>query len=183
MKFHQHSITLHRSATSSWRASHTPQISWSSSSSAIKPKSFYLIFIINNSSLFPSWMNNSNVNENISLAQFDLRVLPNQGYGTDYYELSYPGLIFTLVLRRKLRYCTVRGIRSRTWVVLTVILTVRDQMPCPVVPEFKHTSRAGTWDCAKKNTFPLPIFIVTQGQIVCRNNISENFFSTVLLQS
>ena len=49
-------------------------------------------------------MNNSNVNENISLAQFDLRVLPNQGYGTDYYELSYSGLIFTLVLRRKLRY-------------------------------------------------------------------------------
>ena len=153
MKFHQHSIKLHRSATSSWRASHTPQINWSSSSSAIKPKSFYLIFIINNSSLFPSWMNNSNVNENISLAQFDLRVLPNQGYGTDYYELSYPGLIFTLVLRRKLRYCTVRGIWSRTWVVLTVILTVRDQMPCPVVPEFKHTSRAGTWDCAKKKYF------------------------------
>ena len=54
--------------------------------------------------MLDSWMNNSNVNENISLAQFDLRVLPNQGYGTDYYELSYSGLIFTLVLRRKLRY-------------------------------------------------------------------------------
>lgn len=58
---------------------------------------------MNNSPLVPSWMNNSNVNENISLAQFDLHVLQNQGYGTDYYEVSYSGLIFTLVLRRKLR--------------------------------------------------------------------------------
>lgn len=66
-----------------------------------------------------NWMNNSNVNENISLAQFDLRVLPNQGYGTDYYELSYPGLIFTLVLRRKLSYHVVQ-----TYIPSTIYLTV-----------------------------------------------------------
>ena len=43
------------------------------------------------------WHNTSTVNENISLAQFDLFVSMNSGYNTDYYELAFPGLILQLV--------------------------------------------------------------------------------------
>ena len=43
------------------------------------------------------WHNTSTVNENISLAQFDLFVSMNSGYDTDYYELAFPGLILQLV--------------------------------------------------------------------------------------
>ena len=35
----------------------------------------------------------NNVNKNISLAQFSFNVHLMDSYSTDYYELSYPGLI------------------------------------------------------------------------------------------
>ena len=46
------------------------------------------------------WHNTSTVNENISLAQFDLFVSMNSGYNTDYYELAFPGLILQLVRKQ-----------------------------------------------------------------------------------
>ena len=41
------------------------------------------------------WMDqsHSNVNENISLAQFSFTVLLMDSYSTDYYDVQYPGLI------------------------------------------------------------------------------------------
>lgn len=41
------------------------------------------------------WMDfsHNNVNQNISLAQFSFNVQLMDSYSTDYYELSYPGLI------------------------------------------------------------------------------------------
>ncbi|TRY61959.1 hypothetical protein TCAL_10287 [Tigriopus californicus] len=66
-----------------------------------------------------NWHNSSNVNENISLAQFDLFVSMNAGYDTDYYEMAYPGLILTLVLKRKLSYHVVQ-----TFIPSIIYLTV-----------------------------------------------------------
>ena len=41
------------------------------------------------------WMDkaHSNVNANISLAQFSFNVLLMDSYSTDYYDIAYPGLI------------------------------------------------------------------------------------------
>ena len=41
------------------------------------------------------WMDqsHSNVNANISLAQFSYNVLLMDSYSTDYYDIAYPGLI------------------------------------------------------------------------------------------
>ena len=65
------------------------------------------------------WLNSSHVNENISLAQFDLRVTMNSQYDTDYYDVPYPGLILKLSLMRKLNYHLVQ-----TYVPSAVYLTV-----------------------------------------------------------
>ena len=53
-------------------------------------------------------MNTSHVNENISLAQFDLYVSMSSEYNTDYYDFAYPGLILKLLLSRKLNYHLVQ---------------------------------------------------------------------------
>ncbi len=67
-----------------------------------------------------SWSNQtSHVNENISLAQFDLSVSMESSYHTDYYELSYPGLILKLSMSRKLNYHLVQS-----YIPSTVHLTV-----------------------------------------------------------
>ena len=46
----------------------------------------------------------SNINQNISLPQFDLRVNLSDNYATDYYDLSYPGVIMRIVLSRKMSF-------------------------------------------------------------------------------
>ena len=46
----------------------------------------------------------SNINQNISLPQFDLRVNFGDNYATDYYNLSYPGVIMRIVLSRKMSF-------------------------------------------------------------------------------
>ena len=46
----------------------------------------------------------SNINQNISLPQFDLRVYFGDNYATDYYDLSYPGVIMRIVLSRKMSF-------------------------------------------------------------------------------
>ena len=46
----------------------------------------------------------SNINQNISLPQFDLRVNFFDNYATDYYDLSYPGVIMRIVLSRKMSF-------------------------------------------------------------------------------
>ena len=45
------------------------------------------------------WMDqsHSNVNANISLAQFSYNVLLMDSYSTDYYDIAYPGLIMKVV--------------------------------------------------------------------------------------
>ena len=40
------------------------------------------------------WVNGSNINPNITLAQFAMFVSLEDTYATDYYDLSYPGLFF-----------------------------------------------------------------------------------------
>ena len=55
------------------------------------------------------WSNTSNVNGNISLTQFELRVSMKSVYDTDYYDISYPGLILQLHLDRKLSYHLVQS--------------------------------------------------------------------------
>ena len=44
------------------------------------------------------------VNPNITLDQFDERVVFQSNYDTDYYDLSYPGLILHIHLARKIHY-------------------------------------------------------------------------------
>ena len=46
----------------------------------------------------------SNINQNISLPQFDFRVNLVDNYATDYYDLSYPGVIMRIVLSRKMSF-------------------------------------------------------------------------------
>ncbi|CAB4067417.1 GLRA2 [Lepeophtheirus salmonis] len=56
-----------------------------------------------------SWKKgSSNINQNISLAQFDMNVKLEDTYETDYYELAYPGLIMKIHLRREIGYHIVQ---------------------------------------------------------------------------
>jgi len=67
------------------------------------------------------WMDqsHSNVNYNISLSQFEFRVLFMDSYNTDYYDLAYPGLILKLHLTRQIGYHVVQTyIPSLVFVVL-----------------------------------------------------------------
>lgn len=50
----------------------------------------------------PEEMNN--VNPNISLDQFEEKVIFQSNYATDYYEIQYPGLILHIHLSRKVHY-------------------------------------------------------------------------------
>ena len=62
---------------------------------------FVTAFTILSPFLFPG---GSNINQNISLPQFDLRVNLSDNYATDYYDLSYPGVIMRIVLSRKMSF-------------------------------------------------------------------------------
>lgn len=67
------------------------------------------------------WMDQSqsNVNYNISLAQFSFKVLFMDAYSTDYYDIAYPGLILKLHLTRQIGYHIVQTyIPSSVFVVL-----------------------------------------------------------------
>ena len=44
------------------------------------------------------------VNPNITLDQFEERVVFQSNYATDYYDLTYPGLILHIHLARKIHY-------------------------------------------------------------------------------
>jgi hypothetical protein len=46
----------------------------------------------------------NNINQNISLPQFDLEVKLGDDYATDYYDQAYPGVIMRIVLRRKMSF-------------------------------------------------------------------------------
>ena len=50
------------------------------------------------------WLDGNNINQNISLPQFDLSVKLGDDYATDYYELAYPGVIMRIILRRKMSF-------------------------------------------------------------------------------
>jgi len=68
-----------------------------------------------------AWMEESqnNVNQNISLAQFGFKVTLMDAYSTDYYDISYPGLIMKLHLTRKLTYHLVQ-----TYIPSTVFVVI-----------------------------------------------------------
>ncbi len=56
-----------------------------------------------------SWLpEGSTVNPNITLAQFELVVVLEDTYATDYYDLAYPGIIMKLHLARQLGYHLVQ---------------------------------------------------------------------------
>ena len=48
----------------------------------------------------------SNVNANISLAQFSFNVLLMDSYSTDYYDIAYPGLIMKVEFIRYYNFLT-----------------------------------------------------------------------------
>ena len=50
------------------------------------------------------WLEGNNINQNISLPQFDLTVKLGDDYATDYYDLAYPGVIMRIILRRKMSF-------------------------------------------------------------------------------
>merc|ERR1719342_130974 len=61
----------------------------------------------------------SNVNANISLAQFSFNVILMDSYSTDYYDIAYPGLIMKLHLTRQIGYHIVQTyIPSAVFVIL-----------------------------------------------------------------
>ena len=66
-------------------------------------KTLYLCYSFYNSIPF-LFSGGSNINQNISLPQFDLRVNLGDNYATDYYDLSYPGVIMRIVLSRKMSF-------------------------------------------------------------------------------
>merc|ERR1719334_2881305 len=67
------------------------------------------------------WLDHShsNVNANISLAQFSFTVLLMDSYSTDYYDIAYPGLIMKLHLTRQLTYHLVQ-----TYIPSTVFVVI-----------------------------------------------------------
>jgi len=78
-------------------------------------------FGFSNKQIQMKWMDfsHNNVNQNISLAQFSFNVQLMDSYSTDYYELSYPGLIMRLHLTRQIGYHIVQTyIPSTVFVIL-----------------------------------------------------------------
>ncbi len=56
-----------------------------------------------------AWQNDSsNVNPNITLAQFQTEVQLVESYATDYYDLSYPGIVLRIRLTREIGYHVVQ---------------------------------------------------------------------------
>lgn len=65
------------------------------------------------------FQNGSNINTNITLAQFDMEVVLEDTYATDYYDLAYPGLIMKIFLSREIGYHIVQTyIPSVVFVIL-----------------------------------------------------------------
>ncbi len=65
------------------------------------------------------WRSDNQVNPNITLAQFSMDVHLSDSYTTEYYDLSYPGVIMRIHLRRELGYHVVQTyIPSVVFVVL-----------------------------------------------------------------
>jgi len=78
-------------------------------------------FGFTNKQISMKWMDQaqSNVNKNISLAQFSFTVSLMDSYSTDYYDIAYPGLIMKLHLTRQIGYHIVQTyIPSAVFVVL-----------------------------------------------------------------
>jgi len=78
-------------------------------------------FGFTNKQIQMTWMDPSqtNINKDISLAQFEFRLTLMDAYSTDYYELAYPGLIMKLHLTRQLTYHVVQ-----TYIPSTVFVTI-----------------------------------------------------------
>jgi hypothetical protein len=65
------------------------------------------------------WMENNNINPNISLDQFVEEVVFESNYATDYYEIAYPGLILHIHLSRKINYHLLQ-----TYIPSTMFVTI-----------------------------------------------------------
>lgn len=78
-------------------------------------------FGFTNKQIQMTWLNmsHSNVNADISLAQFDHKITLMDSYATDYYDLAYPGLIMKLHLKRQVNYHVVQ-----TYIPSTVFVVV-----------------------------------------------------------
>lgn len=77
-------------------------------------------FGLQSSQMMLKWIPDSmDVNQNITLAQFNFRVNLMDSYATDYYDVSYPGLILQLHLTRQIGYHVVQTyIPSTVFVIL-----------------------------------------------------------------
>jgi len=78
-------------------------------------------FGLTNKQIQLAWLDKSqsNVNANISLAQFEFELTLMDAYSTDYYDISYPGLIMKLHLTRQLTYHVVQ-----TYIPSTVFVII-----------------------------------------------------------
>jgi len=91
-------------------------------------------FGFTNKQIQMAWLDesNSNVNANISLAQFDYKITLMDSYSTDYYDISYPGLIMKLHLTRQLTYHVVQTYIPST--VFVIIAWLSLFVPAESVP-------------------------------------------------
>ncbi|TRY74426.1 hypothetical protein TCAL_05021, partial [Tigriopus californicus] len=89
-----------------------------------------------------AWLSGNNINQNISLPQFDLEVKLGNNYSTDYYDLAYPGVIMRILLSRKMSFHLMQTyIPSFIFVTLAwlTIFIPPDQIPARhVVIAFKR---------------------------------------------
>ena len=69
------------------------------------------------------WMDwsQSNVNANISLAQFSFNVLLMDSYNTDYYDIAYPGLIMKV---KNMNECKYLSIKDHTFSFISLVSLV-----------------------------------------------------------
>ncbi len=114
------------------------------------------------------WSNTSNVNENISLNQFELKVFMESAYDTSYYDIQYPGLILKLYFKRKLSYHLMQSyipsavfltvswlaffvppesVAERLAVAMTIMLTLTTMFSSErqSVPRVSYTTNLDMW--------------------------------------
>jgi hypothetical protein len=66
----------------------------------------------------------NNINTNISLPQFHLSVELGHEYATDYYDLSYPGVIMRVILSRKMSFHIIQTYIPSAMFVALAWLTI-----------------------------------------------------------
>ena len=118
--------------------------------------------------------NSSNINPNITLAQFLMDVKLEDTYATDYYDLSYPGIIMKITLTREIGYHVVQTyIPSIVFVILAwlSLFISPESVPGEIALKtlFDRISLALAFVNAKRNTR------VTQKHVRKLSTLSHTF--------